>query len=174
MQIMRLTFPFLAFLFLLFALAACTSGPPPPIQELDYGWIRLNGEPAEDRPFIDIGGCIPLGDPPPSLAVQVGRGVSGATSVEWTVSMGEWNRTEAWLFFSSESPMVRDAVADTGAEWVASPPDRSLGYQLLREAVAQDAQVFTIDMGTVYTFPMTPDVRERLANAWPKCWPKEE
>lgn len=136
--------------FLLFA--AC--GPPAPIEILDGNWVRLNGTPHDNNPYMELG-CVVEAEMP-TLTMLAGSDTA-ADSVAWLVAIGDWRYGNVWEW--NEAPGYKGGAV--------REPGRPLDFKIFDQMVISDASSFTIEMDTVYTFPLSADVRATLAEKFP-------
>ena len=137
---------------------ACSA---PPLEEKDGGWVRLNGTPSEDNPYVEIGCAYAKNIP--TLTINAGSDTA-KDSEAWTVTVGGWSTTDMWEW--KDFPGFRDGATRR--------PGRPLEFEIFERIVKSEAGNFTITMGETYTFPLLEDdVRARLNNRFPEsCYIK--
>ena len=76
---------------LLLGQVACTT---PPIEDLGGGWVRLNGAPSADNPYMEVG-CVVTEKESPTLTVYAGSDEPNP-SISWVVQVGDWSTEDEW------------------------------------------------------------------------------
>ena len=134
-------------------LGACSSESP--IEEIGDGWIRLNGIPGANNPYMEIG-CVDSAEVP-TLTMYVGSD-SAASSDVWTVQIGEWQTTDMWEW--NNSPGYKGGAVRT--------PKRPLDFTVFDQMVNSPADTMTITMDDTYSFSLAGDIRVQLRDEFPE------
>ena len=146
--------------FLLLIVLAC--GAPASIEDIGSGWVRLNGVPYEDNPYMEMG-CV-VGADAPTLTTYAGSDTANGSGA-WRVTVGDWSTAAVWEW--NDAPGYKGGAVRT--------PGRPLEFEIFRQIVTSEASSFTIEMDKVYTFSLSGDTRARLANKFPQsCYTEQQ
>ncbi len=140
-----------------FAFIALTvaCGSPPSMEDIGGNWIRLNGTPSANNPFIEIG-CVVTEIERPTLTFTAGNDMP-INQFYWRVNIGEWGNESAWEHLPS---LLLDR--HTGM------PPRPTDFEIFRQMVNTNADSMTITMGETYTFPLTNEIKAELRTRYPE------
>ena len=146
--------------FLLLIGLAC--GAPASIEDISGGWIRLNGIPHGDNPYMEIG-CVVSAEAP-TLTTYAGSDTAKGSGA-WRVTVGDWSTADVWEW--NDAPGYKGGAIRT--------PGRPLEFEIFRQIVTSEASSFTIEMDKVYTFSVSGDIRAQLTNRFPQnCYTEQQ
>ena len=145
--------------FLMLIVLAC--GTPASIEDIGSGWVRLNGAPNGNNPYMEIG-CV-TGADVPTLTTYAGSDKAKSTGA-WHVTIGDWSTSEVWEW--NDAPGYKGGAIRT--------PGRPLEFEIFRQIATSEASSFTLEMDRVYTFSLAGDIRDQLANKFPQnCYTEQ-
>ena len=137
---------------LLLGQVAC--GAPVPLEEIGGNWVRLNGTPNKDDPYMEIG-CVVSERESPTLTMYAGSNKPSENAL-WRVTVGDQSTEDQWR----HSPGFPDGSVRT--------PERPLDFEIFEWMVNSGTDSFTITMEETYTFALSGGVRTQLSERFPE------
>ena len=119
-------------------------------------WVRLNGTPTQDAPFIEIG-CVVTAKDFQTLTLRAGSEGAAGSDAKWHVAVGDWSVTDEWYW--NDFPGYKGGAI--------REPNRPHDWDIFREMMTSDADSMQITMGETYTFSLSGGIREMLAEKFP-------